>query len=717
MKPTLSIIVAAHREGLIAHKTMLSLQRAAEMIRAAGVKYEVIITVDNGDQVTHEYFNRYENDKNITVHKVSFGELAASRNYGVSIAKGDYIATLDADDLVSVNWFVDSINLLKTLTTDSVLHTQYSINFGTQDVIWEKFNSKSKEEDAVIMTWANRWDSAVIAPRSVFEKFPYQPNNGGYGSEDWHFNSETLADNIPHIVTPETILFVRRKDVSMMTVQAADRRTVRFTNLLDFDSLRKIDTSHYTDVAHTSKSPTAPLLMEKAKVFTKNSLRYVHRKAKNVPVYRRGTQKLIATVKSAQQPEAMRFPTWLMDEWRAVHQIDKSIFPDEHLVQNIPLYHSEMYELGVTFVNLAKHLTKKPDYIIFIPHLTKAGAELVALHYIRAIKKAHPTWNLAIVATELGDNSWREQLPNDVDFVPYGEMTHHLPEQLRLQLLARFIVQSQATHLHISQSPLMFRFAELYKTLLVPYIVYAFAFCEDTDNQGRIAGHVHSGLPYAYDTIDTIFTDCAAIAQSLQTEYGYDDSKFITHYQPVTTKIQPARIRPEGSRTLRVLWASRIAKQKRPDILVEIAKRLDGSAISIDVYGSFQDGFSQDLFKGLNAIAYKGTFNGIDSIPTHQYDAFVYTSENDGIPNIILETSAKGLPVIAPDVGGISEFITDKTGILIDTPDDVDAYIQALQLLSLDERLRKSLVSAAQKKLATQHALKRFEELVSQDVT
>ena len=45
----LSIIITAHREGLVAHKTMKSVERAVKKIEEASIPYEVIVSIDRGD--------------------------------------------------------------------------------------------------------------------------------------------------------------------------------------------------------------------------------------------------------------------------------------------------------------------------------------------------------------------------------------------------------------------------------------------------------------------------------------------------------------------------------------------------------------------------------------------------------------------------------------------------------------------------------------------
>jgi len=79
-------------------------------------------------------------------------------------------------------------------------------------------------------------------------------------------------------------------------------------------------------------------------------------------------------------------------------------------------------------------------------------------------------------------------------------------------------------------------------------------------------------------------------------------------------------------------------------------------------------------------------------------DIFLLTSLNEGIPVTIIEAMMAGLPVVATEVGGVSEIVVNgETGLLV-PPGNPDAIAKALRQLATDVDLRIRLGRAGRQR-------------------
>ena len=77
-------------------------------------------------------------------------------------------------------------------------------------------------------------------------------------------------------------------------------------------------------------------------------------------------------------------------------------------------------------------------------------------------------------------------------------------------------------------------------------------------------------------------------------------------------------------------------------------------------------------------------------------DIFCFTSHDEGLPNVILEASAAGLPIVAWRYPFIEELIKHmETGLLF-TPGDIDSMKNGLIHLMKEPELRSKLGKSAQ---------------------
>lgn len=68
-------------------------------------------------------------------------------------------------------------------------------------------------------------------------------------------------------------------------------------------------------------------------------------------------------------------------------------------------------------------------------------------------------------------------------------------------------------------------------------------------------------------------------------------------------------------------------------------------------------------------------------------DAFVLSSNYEGLPLVILEAMASGLPIVSTDVGGVKDVVTDN-GLLVE-PHSIEKLASAMMQIKANAEMRK----------------------------
>jgi glycosyltransferase involved in cell wall biosynthesis len=98
-------------------------------------------------------------------------------------------------------------------------------------------------------------------------------------------------------------------------------------------------------------------------------------------------------------------------------------------------------------------------------------------------------------------------------------------------------------------------------------------------------------------------------------------------------------------------------------------------------------------------------------------DIFVLTSVAEGVPNAILEAMACGLPVVATDVGGISEVVkSGVNGFLIDTRQPSNVVEMLKQALEKQESLGQGAIVTINKNYSIKSVARKTESLLEEVV-
>jgi glycosyltransferase involved in cell wall biosynthesis len=237
----LSLVLNAHREGSLVVESIRSAIEAQATARTKSINVELILVLDKGDKKTRNFVCEFQN--NLEIFEVDFGDLGEARNFGRDKSRGEYLAFLDCDDLISDNWLTDAYSLYGSLKRDAILHPELNYFFGPRLVSASRllFKHRSSLEASfsyATLTDQNPWTALCFSRREVFVKHPYREIDlrNGIGFEDWNFNLETLSSGLPHLVVPGTIHFIRQKGVKSLKRRSA-RANVR---IREMRNLRKL---------------------------------------------------------------------------------------------------------------------------------------------------------------------------------------------------------------------------------------------------------------------------------------------------------------------------------------------------------------------------------------------------------------------------------------------------------------------------------------------
>jgi glycosyltransferase involved in cell wall biosynthesis len=148
---------------------------------------------------------------------------------------------------------------------------------------------------------------------------------------------------------------------------------------------------------------------------------------------------------------------------------------------------------------------------------------------------------------------------------------------------------------------------------------------------------------------------------------------------------------------VKVLSVGRLETEKNPLLLADVLARLNATGtrwqLTVIGEGPLREQLAQRLDElGVAEHADLRGYVPHDDGLTDAYrdsDLLLHVSWTEGLPQILFEAFAAGLPVVATDVGGIRAAVGDATELI--PPGDADAAVQALERLRGDAARRERL--------------------------
>jgi len=175
-----------------------------------------------------------------------------------------------------------------------------------------------------------------------------------------------------------------------------------------------------------------------------------------------------------------------------------------------------------------------------------------------------------------------------------------------------------------------------------------------------------------------------------------------------------------GARGLRLLFVGRLVEKKGLPILLRAMAQAGEAAASLDVLGDGPDRIGWQRLARRLGIADRIVWNGMVRRADvrralQNADVLVAPSviaadgDRDGIPNVVVEAMASGTPVIAGDVGGLSEIVHDETGYSVPAGDP-GALAEALRAVHREPEIAVQKAAAARRLVEEQFDAERLAD-------
>lgn len=725
----LTTVVTAHGEGLLLRPTLRSISQALERVAGAGVECELLIQLDTASESTRSqaqtWAARTGRGFSVRVVESSTGDAGSARNAGIAGARGEYIALCDGDDLVSADYLLDGLVKLREAAVPSVMHPETLISFGARPSRWFVRPSTDPTVTFRDLIGDNVWPSSSIAHRSVFEEHPYPrlAPGGGFGPEDWTWNLVTAAAGVLHDVVERSVFFYRTRPSGGVNNQ----HTTSLVPPIDFDALRE---RYPVPPAPVIAPPSgargaAQRAVRRAKGAAKWALSPLPRSVKN------RLRRLITRPPSpAPLRDRREIESYLLD----AAQIEPALSWHVHNYEKLEAWIPQDGGFGSVLDELLTALSGRSEALVMVPWIGIGGADLVSQNYLRLIQSSDTfAGKVSVLATYLPERSLAEMVPEGVNFVQANQSMRALSPERQHRLFAQAVVWAgPRLVVGVNCFDLVQSLGKFHVAICQERDVYMTLFAFDRLDGGYPVSPITDDAQRAFlSSISGLITDNSATKATVDEMLGLDPGFLRIHRQPALEPTPVLRqdtsaFNDEGfdeAHPFRLVWPHRLDGEKRPTVLIEIAKRARAEQlpIAIDVYGqrvlASKSSNLLDDFKELG-IDYKGPYSGgLSALPTTDYHALLLTSAWEGLPLVLVQSMMLGLPVISTAVGGVPDLVEHgQTGMLVDGPDDIDGFMNAIRILMESREDRRRIIGTGYDFALANHSWEEFRAMVAKEL-
>ena len=331
-------------------------------------------------------------------------------------------------------------------------------------------------------------------------------------------------------------------------------------------------------------------------------------------------------------------------------------------------------------------------------------------HIAQALVKRYPPDAVVVISSDESGEMPVGRFPPGLRYVDFAGITPNLPEIAQQSALLELIRSLRPEFVFNVNSRLYWDTLASYEDLLkkVTHSVGVF-FCNEQTPLGYWTGYPLKLFHRHFDSLSAVCTDSAFLVSEFRRLYQVSpaaEAKLCALPAPMDSTV--ALVPGEGSSGRpQVFWAGRFDRQKRLDLVYAIANKMPD--VDFRLWGEpVMDGPMRLPPKPQN-VDLLGKFGKFSELPLKEADLWLYTSEWDGVPALLLEVLMTGIPVVGSNSGGTGEVLNNELSWLIKDLENADAYCAAIEDVLADRAGARGKARRLRERLSSERSRDAFE--------
>ncbi len=357
-------------------------------------------------------------------------------------------------------------------------------------------------------------------------------------------------------------------------------------------------------------------------------------------------------------------------------------------------------------------MSKRIPVLYLAPWVGYGGSDKNTIDWFRWIDQER--FAPYLITTQPSENPLIDQV------APFAEEVWVLPDLMAAEEMPSFILDFLASRrievIHLMNSRLGFDLLPDLASLEAPPAVVVQLHVEEVDRSGYVRY-----VTTRYGTLVDSFSISNRHVASAVRGYGIPEEKIEVIYTGVDAEEEfspsaHAPIEQLDADRLQILFGARITAQKDPLLMAEIAAGLRERDVPFQVHVVGDGDLEADLRARIaelelgDAVVIHPPTPGLQRWYAAS-DVLLMTSKFEGIPCVLFEAMAMGLPIVAPALPGIRELLTEEGDDVIVDRDSVAPYVDALARLAAAPELRRETGEKLRERAQQRFSVQRMAEL------